>query len=201
VCTIVGGGDAGVCLDNVSGYTGSPYVSAVGSQGVCSSSDVSAFMTACVTGKDQAACDTWASANLGSDAGPGTACGNCIFPQTNSGPVWFDPSGYPSPNYAACIQVTDTTNGTACATAFNNTLSCEAIACDACTTQSDFDCCMKTADGAGCASFASAAESACMADFASGGAFESCSPGTATNSQAEDYSYIVTLLCGGGDGG
>jgi hypothetical protein len=200
-CTIAGDGDAGACLDNVAGFTGVPYVAAVAHQGVCTYSDISAFMTACVTGLDQAACDDWVNGNLASDAGPGTACGNCILPQTNDGPIWFDPNGYPSPNYAACIQTTDTANGMACATALNNSASCEGIACDACMTQSDSDCCIKTVDSAGCATFTSALKSACMADFASGGALETCSPGGATNSLAEDYSYIISVICGSADGG
>jgi hypothetical protein len=201
-CIIVGGGDVGVCFDDVSRFGGVPYVAAVANQGVCAYSDIAAFLTACVTGMDPTACDTWANANLASDAGPGTACGDCIFPPTtNNGPIWFDPSGYPSPNYAACVQVTDTANGTVCATALDNASSCEAIACDACTTQSDADCCIKTVDAAGCSSFASARESSCHADFASGGAFSSCSPGGATNDVAVDYSYIISLLCGSADGG
>jgi hypothetical protein len=201
-CTIVGGGGAGGCLDDVSSFSGVPYVAAVANQGVCAYSDIAAFMAACVTGVDQTACDTWANANLASDAGPGTPCGDCIFrPTTNNGPIWFDPSGYPSPNYAACIQVTDTANGTACATALNNASSCEALACDACSTQSDGNCCIKTVDGAGCSKFASALEISCQADFASGGAISSCSPGGATNNVAVDYSYIISLLCGSADGG
>jgi hypothetical protein len=81
----------------------------------CTPSDVSAFITACITGTSATACDDWQTANVAGDAdgSAGTACGNCIFPApdsmgnpTNVGPTYILPSsGSFAANYAGCVQL------------------------------------------------------------------------------------------------
>jgi hypothetical protein len=165
---------------------------------VCSPTDVGAFVTACGSNGSQTACDNWQNANLASDAGPGTACGNCVIAPMNNGGTWSDVNGYFLPNYAGCIQLTDPTNGTMCATALNNRQGCEGLACDSCTS---YQTCVTSVDSTGCSQYTSAFRSACMSDLADGGAVATCAPGAASNNPDLDLSYIVTLICGGGDGG
>jgi hypothetical protein len=182
----------------VSGFTTVPYVAAVGNLGVCATGDVSAFVTACGVNGSQTTCDNWQNTNLASDAGPGTACGNCIFAPMNNGGTWTDVNGYFLPNYAGCIQLTDPSSaGTACATALDDRQGCEGLACDMCTSGKA---CITAVDSAGCSQYVSAFDSSCTSELADGGAVPTCFPGGAANPDL-DLSYVVTLICGGGDGG
>jgi hypothetical protein len=186
---------------SVSGFTAPPYVAAVGQQGVCAPGDVSAFVTACGNGGSQTMCDSWQNANVASDAGAGTACGNCIIAPMNNGGTWSDVNGYFLPNYGGCIQLTDTTSaGTMCATALDNQQGCEGLACDTCSRTS-FQSCLMSADSTGCSQYITAASSACTSDVVDGGAIGTC----ISSNFDRDLSYVVTLICGSGgtttDGG
>jgi hypothetical protein len=186
---------------SVSGFTTVPYVAAVGHQGACSPSDISAFVTACGSSASVTACDTWQTANVASEAGAGTPCGNCIITPigANNGGTWSDVNGYFLPNYAGCIQLTDLTEaGTACATAVDNRQGCEGLACDMCTSG---QACVVSADMGGCSQYVSAFNGACTGDLADGGAVATCSAGAANNNPDLDLSTILTLICGGGDAG
>jgi hypothetical protein len=106
------------------------------------------------------------------------------------------------PNYGACIQLKDTTNGAACALALDNTNACEQDACDFDGTSqcsaSDFQTCATFVTGTGGPCHAAAvSESACATDEADGGAAQICSPGGG-NDQATDFTYIINLICGAG---
>lgn len=190
-------------------FTAPTYAPATKGQGLCTSTDISDFVTACVaTGATTTTCGAWLASNVAgqaADGGAGTACGNCILNQNNNGAAWLDPHGYFGPNYAGCIQLTDATNGAACAAAFNNINACDGDYCDiyqqAGATQ--YQCCSTAENGTGgtCASYNSTEMTACNADLTvDGGALAaSCFPGTGTTQQATDMTYIATLICGGGD--
>jgi hypothetical protein len=172
-------------------------------QGVCTAAAITAFVTACGDGSTNTSCGTWQAANVAGGeadgAGTGNACGNCIFAPMNNGATWTDPMMFFSPNYAACIQLTDTSGGAACAAAFNNAGGCEAVACDSCPGNgpNDFENCVVAADMGSCNSYATTEETACKTDFADGGAANTCSPGAATGKQDPDLTFIATLICGG----
>jgi hypothetical protein len=189
---------------SVSGFMTPTFVAAVANQGVCSASDISAFLAACGSNGSQTACDNWQNANVmnvGMEGGAGTACGNCIIAPMNNGGTWSDSNGFFQPNYGGCVQITDPTSaGTMCAGAVVNRLGCEGVACDSCTIY-QYPSCATSADSTGCGQYLSAYSSACMADLAAGGALSTCRPGAGKNSDI-DFTYIVTLICGsGGDGG
>ena len=102
-------------------YASVTYVPATKGTNQCASTDIAAFVTACVTSTNQADCPNWFAANVAGQAadggGAGTTCGNCIAPMNNNGGASIDPMGYVNPNYAGCIQLTDPTSGPACAAA------------------------------------------------------------------------------------
>ncbi len=176
--------------------------------------DIQAFITACVTnpGTMGANCQTWITANVAGstlgmpDGGPGTACGNCIVAPNNNGGIWVDPNGFFGPNYAGCIQLTDATNGAACAGAFNNINGCDGQYCDQCqssTNTTDYQNCTQAADGSQCSSEATAFKTSCATDFPpDGGAspVASCFPGTGMTAQQTDLTYVINMICGGGGG-
>jgi hypothetical protein len=200
-----GGGDSGgpSCEMPTSGYTAMTYVAATASQGLCSATDISAFTAACGDSGTSTTCGAWQTANVQQEGGAGTPCGNCIFAPMNNGGTWTDPEGFFEPNYGACIQLTDATNGAACAAAFNAISGCEAVGCDSCSSESDYESCESSVDGTGgsCASFASTATTACKTDLADGGALGTCSPGAASGTLNPDFTYIIGLICGGADSG
>jgi hypothetical protein len=192
-------GDAGA-------FTAPTYAPATKGQGVCQMTDIQAFITACVT--TPAGCQAWIAANIAGGAadggGAGTTCGNCIFKPDNSGGVWLDPNNYFGPNYAGCIQLTDPTNGAACAAAFNNINGCDGNYCDIYQgSQTNYTCCTTAENGTGgtCASYNSTEMTACNADLTvDGGALAaSCFPGSGSTAQQTDLTYVINLICGGGD--
>jgi hypothetical protein len=198
------------------------YVPAVAHQGLCTTDAITAFVSACGKTPDchepecppaasdaGTSCADWKEKNVASavDGGVGTACGNCIFAAGDNGAVWVDPAGVANANYAACIQLTDSVHGTACATAYNADNACYAAACEACATPNrdagqpgvtDLVQCWSAAD---CEATDTQESSACSTDFVlDGGAFFTCSP---ASGGAEDWTLVATLICGGpaGDDG
>jgi hypothetical protein len=163
-------------------------------QGVCTASDIAAFVTACGDNGTLSTCSAWIAANSATDAGAGNACGNCILAPNNAGGAFVDPQGYVNPNYGACVELLDKTNGAACATAFDNQADCEAVACDSCTQ--GYGGCVRAADNGSCSSYVAAANTQCAADNADGGALNTCAPDP--QGQDGDYTFIVSLICGGG---
>jgi hypothetical protein len=188
-------------------YTPATYVPAVAHQGVCSATQISAFVTACgySMGATQMTCNAWQAANAG-DAG--NACGGCIANPSNNGGLWLDPYYkamnnifYGQPNYGACIQLLDPTNGTACAKALDADQACNGVACDAaCMTATDpngFQTCVMAATG--CNSYATTEMTACATDIsADGGGVgnTSCQPSAASGDQDDDLNFIIGLICG-----
>jgi len=193
------GDDAGPSCPDQTAFTPQTFASVgAGHRGVCKAADIAAFVTACGDNGTQATCSTWQNTNVG-DAG--TACGKCILDPTNGGATWSDQFGFFSPNYGGCIEVTDATNGKACAQAYDGQVDCEGFECDSCADAATYKTCTTTVDGAICKQYATAAASSCTADLADGGALTTCSPGAATQKLDPDFTYIATLICGSADGG
>jgi hypothetical protein len=179
------------------------YLPAVGNQGVCTAADVANFVNVCILGTTEAPCNSWSEANVASDAGAGTPCGNCILPVENNGPIWSDPLGYIWPNTAACIQLSDPTTGPACAAAFNNIAGCVDTACDPiCSMDSEYcggvacSSCSMDLETTTCTKYQTAFEQSCM----SVSALDTCQ---SANTQAVAFANIITMICGGSpvDGG
>jgi hypothetical protein len=179
-------------------FTPPPYVGALPNQGDCTATEIGEFILACGDGTSSTTCQGWVESNVDGDAA--TRCGRCIIAKDNNGGVWLDPKGFAYPNYAACIQITDPVNGAACAAAYDHATACDGVACDMCSA-ADFSGCVEAAAAGECNSLVSAQEAACASDFADGGAAQVCSPGAATMTRNPDYTYIITLICGGADGG
>jgi hypothetical protein len=175
--------------------------------GSCTSTDISAFITACISSTTPTPCNDWQNANLAGavDGGAGTACGNCIFPAdsmgdpTNAGPTYILPSSNTfGVNYAACIQVLDPTNGPACALAIDNWDDCTDYACGSCTSPSTYTTCQSYVDGAGMGcNTPYTSTSVCSTDDADGGPINTCQTGVTTT----DFTNIINLFCGSGDAG
>jgi hypothetical protein len=212
-----GGDSGGTCSAGVA-YTSLTWTNVVAHQGLCTAADLSAFLTACGDKQTATSCNTWITANLaGADGGGGSTCGNCIVPANALGTggasfVTVDATtgnGYFGPNYPGCIQLTDPTNGPACAGGYNNLFSCLGSECDNCTgtngdgTSQDPAACQQgdVAAGGICASYLAPYQTSCMTDNADGGVADKCSPGTATNTIDPDWTLIINLICGGADGG
>ena len=196
-------GDAALACPPASttSFTPATYVPAVAHQGVCTPAEIAAFNAACGYGKaaTKTTCAAWQTANVTADGG--NACGNCILAPMNNGGIWLDPkangqafAGYP--NYAACIQLTDASNGAKCAAAFNNANACDGVACDQCMNNADYQSCTGAADQGSCKTYATTAQTDCASDFADGGAANTCFPSNASMNQDDDLTYILGLICG-----
>jgi len=189
---------------SVAAFEAPAYVPARAYQNVCSMGDIAAFFEACAAlGSDT--CGAWTAANVATDGGAGTACGNCIAAPGNGGAIWFDPIGNAWPNLAGCMQVLDPTHGLACAKAYQAANACRTTACDHLCLAPHPDCpdtcaqCYDAVDGvgdagadAGCATYEAAERSACAVDFADGGALSTC----AAQGEAAALTTVITLLCG-----
>jgi hypothetical protein len=198
---------APACFAPPTGYTAlTAAITPTQALNACTSADISAFITACISATSPTPCDDWQTANIAgvADGSAGTACGNCIFPAdsmgdvTNAGPTYILPSSNKfAANYAGCVQVLDSTNGAACGLAYDNWTDCDDYACGACA-DSDFGGCQSYVDGTGqaCAT-AYMSTQACTSDAADGGAFNTCQTGVA----ATDFTTIINLFCGTGDAG
>jgi hypothetical protein len=202
------GGDSGddggaTCPDNTA-FTPQPTATATAHRGACSATDLAAFLAACGDNGGLTSCNDWQTANVaGPDGGGGNACGNCILDPTNKGAAWSDQVGFFFPNYGACLQLTDPTNGPACGAAVENHQDCDDWQCGDCTDTATQATCNTSVDGAICKQYASAVATACAKDAPDSGAYATCFPGSATNppTQDPDWTYIITLICGGGDAG
>jgi hypothetical protein len=192
--------------DDAGTYASVTYVASTKGTNQCASGDITAFVTACGSNATNTSCQDWFTANVAGQmadgGGAGNTCGNCIANPNGAGALWFDPFGYFNWNYAGCIQLTDTTNGTACAGALNNIDGCQAQYCDQCDTNSYEACSNATIAASGqCASYNSTFNTACANDLGigdGGTAAAACFPSMGSNDSDPDITYIATLICGSG---
>jgi hypothetical protein len=193
--------------DDAGTYASVTYVPSTKGTNQCASTDITAFVTACGNSQTMTSCQDWFAANVAGMAadggGAGSTCGNCIANPNGAGALWFDPFGYFNWNYAGCIQLTDTTNGTACAGAFNNIDGCQAQYCDQCSDNTTYGQCSNAtiASGGQCASYNSTFNTACANDLGigdGGTAAAACFPSMGAANSDPDITYIATLICGSG---
>ena len=177
---------------SASKYKPAPYVPAKAHQGLCTPAEIAAFLKACGDNSTAVACNAWSASNLSGPDG-GSACGNCIAAPGNNGGVWSD-QGSTYPNYAACIQLTDSIHGPACSAAYDAVLGCETSVCVSCAPGAVSGC-VASAEIGDCSGYTRTEASACAQDAADAGALETCAPGTSPGVDA-DLTHIITLICG-----
>lgn len=183
------------CPENTS-YTAQSFTNAVAHQGRCGTMDIANFLSACGDEGNSDACAEWYLENVASGAGgagTGSPCGNCIVTAANNGAGWNGPGSQQGsalyPNYGACVQLLDPTNGAACGAALDNVVACADLNCG-------------DLDAAICSTYKSAWGSKCAIDDEDGGVLFTCSPGLAMGATDPDFTFIINLICGGGaDGG
>jgi hypothetical protein len=179
-------------------YVPAPYVSAVGYQGLCSTTEIATFVSECGPGES---CTAWQETNVANfvEGGAGTPCGNCIFAPLakNNGAMWVDPNGFFIPNYAACVQVLDPAHATACPASIEDYVGCQAVACEYCPAN-EYMACVSVADATSCAKSLTSGAAVCSEGSASE-AYDTCTSGNG----AAPYEQIATLICGAmpADGG
>jgi hypothetical protein len=192
--------DAAACVPaDVPNGNVPPYVAVVGMAKSCDMTQISGFISSCVTsGATSNGCEQWANAN--------STCAACIVQGTDAGPaetgaILFDTnsSGMESPasaNVPGCIAIADPTNGPACATQLEPLMQCVALACPMCADQTSFSNCEKAARASNgtCGGYSSMADSPCSADMASSGvAVTQC--GYGTDNELVD---VINVICGSG---
>jgi hypothetical protein len=191
-------GDAGSCQPtSTASFKPSTYTNALEYQGKCDAAATTAFIAACGASGTVKTCQMWVSANVGSDAGAGNGCGNCIIAPKNNGGAWVDPEGLVAPNYGACVQLL-AANGATCAAAFANAAGCESVGCDACPG-SEYAACATAADMGSCSTYAGAENAACAPLQST---LTMCQPGLVSGNPDDDLKLIIGLVCGeSSDGG
>ena len=99
--------------------------------GPCQTTDIDSYYDQCLATLGQAggaaACQTWKASH--------DACGKCIEPANNSGPIqWYDSRLYYTTNLAGCIAIKQNKYGADdCGGAYGASVNCNRDACEACT--------------------------------------------------------------------
>lgn len=169
--------------------------------GPCSTTDITGYYTECLAtlgkpdGKTQ--CNTWMGANA--------ACGKCIEPTNNSGPIqWYQDRFYFTINVGGCVAVEqDKYATTDCGGAYSEAVNCARDACDGCfktpnATFQDFISCEKAAQNQGlCASLQKQQASVCPADLSSTDPTKECFRQMANTEDLQTfYTRVIGIFCG-----
>ena len=175
-----------------------PYNAPTQMLNACSSTDIPAFVTACLSSTaTNKTCGAWQN-------GASATCLGCLFPEkkkvpTNSGGVLFEVYGtgyaFFEGNQPACIALKDPTNGPACAAAYEPYVQCLQEACGvntACKTEKEYEACLTdvVAKGGACASYYATYKAAPCGTDISGDA------GIAT--ECADNAGSINVVCGTG---
>jgi hypothetical protein len=176
----------------------------VAHQNVCTTQNISDYVTACLTAPDSGSSDPDAAAQA-CDAfyAAHPACGLCI-----GGPDSADAGAYPFPvivpvsqtevipNTVGCIAALS--SGTdACKLSFTEEQNCEGSACTSCTSDSDFSACTTYADQdtSGCPSFFPV-DSTCTTAINAVTSAQQTSCGSGASDFNTAYTAVATILCG-----
>jgi hypothetical protein len=169
-------------------------------QGVCTSAQVTSFVTACLqSSSTQATC----SAYLNEMANQ--ACKGCMISQVGQGSSYGPLLLFPDPknpmnaiivlNLGGCEAHYDMmTAAGSCGNKEEDGLACGTVDCSQCAGDTAFQNCIQNPP-AECNQFAS---STCDAEFNDGGAAANCLMGSDFTSV---FTNLANLWCGGGDGG
>jgi hypothetical protein len=173
------------------------YVPAGLDKGECTSTQIEAFYTACLS---PTSTDTTCGASFGAAApAADVSCGACLLtPEsaTSWGPVVSYSVGTVSLNVAGCMEIAGAAAGIACAKAYEAADACESYGCEGCSVDSaqsnqDHQACVLAAAASGCATYESAAS--CGVAEADGGATAACFAGSDFGSR---FAAIAPLFCG-----
>lgn len=174
-------------------FSGGSYSPPVGPHAnVCTSDDIANY-TSCLDGADSTQCAQFVS------GGSRVSCGSCLL-TSNSAAHWGATLGSDPAssflNIPGCLAIAfgEGTSSTGCAGHVAHAGNCEQTACDptfncAGASSDDFNTCVNSAATGECASYESAANTACDKD--AGGADSVCSVSDATS-----LSAFLTLFCG-----
>jgi hypothetical protein len=188
-----------VCDGN---FTATQMTAPFANAGLCSAADITAFVTACGASSTQATCDAWQTAE-GTSA---PDCLSCVF-SDQAGPKWglyvCDSQGACTFNTPGCLDVALGTvslekqagGAGSCGDLYNDAYGCESYSCGACTTTSDYDTCLTSADANQCKAYADPAYSTtgkCAALDDASVTVNSC-----FGANDSDLTTMVTILCGG----
>ena len=190
--------DAPACYDVADSVSLTGVAAPAAHQNVCTSTQISGFMTACVgSSATTTTCDTFQTANA--------TCTTCLAGPSTSGATGYaypatvplDSSGDVIPNTAGCFAALSTGDA-ACKLSFTNEQLCEQSACASCDDTTDSACLSYAdADSAGCPSL-SPTDATCLS--ALDAAQASSANQTACASTATDfataYAAIAATLCG-----
>ena len=165
-------------------------------QNKCNSTQISGFMTACLSGGTQTDCDNFYSANGNCAtclAGPNSAdAGAFTYPAT----MPIDSSGDVVANTSGCVAALSTGDAT-CKLTFNQLEECSGSACSTCSTDPDSTACLDyaQADTGGCAgSFA--VDSTCMDAVNASASTNGTACGVGAADFATAYNAVATTMCG-----
>jgi hypothetical protein len=176
--------------------------------GVCSSADITAFVTACGATSTQTSCDTWQTAESTSAA----SCLGCVFSDQN-GSKWgvyvCDANGACAINTPGCLDVAlasvsqekQAGGSGSCGDLYNDAYTCEGYACNSCVSQSDFSSCLTSADASECKSYTDLAFATTGKCAAANDPDASTTINACFDQTDADLQMLTTLLCGGADGG
>ncbi|MGH7293963.1 MAG: hypothetical protein ACRELB_03470 [Polyangiaceae bacterium] len=167
-------------------------------QNVCSTAQITAFYSACLTPPISAtACDAFVQAN-------GT-CAPCLQSQdtdpTSSAMVWHEQMKYWTVNVAGCIaQATGDPSGAGCGAAYGAAIACRQSSCNACweaqgttATFQQFSDCETQAGSTTCQTYATAVPTKC-GNLAKSAA-SVCMPSSSATAQ-DAFMQIAPLFCG-----
>jgi hypothetical protein len=168
------------------------YTTVVPQLNTCSAAVIASFITACDSATSSTtACDTWQndSTNFG--------CESCLFDAGadasaagRAGGFLVNAAGDPiEPNLPGCVALADKTDGPACAADLEPLMQCQAFACGQCTSQNDYDNCIKAVNGGACMTYFTPVQTSCAADLADAGAL---------NTTCATDSDIINEICGTG---
>ena len=198
--------DAGGCPSGLAceicdgGYSVTQMLAPDSAAGVCSSTDIAAFVAACGATATSTSCDTWQTAE-GTSA---PACYSCIY-SNDSGPKWgvyvCDANGNCFFNSGGCFDVAlgtvsqekQASGAGSCGDLVNADFNCEDYSCGTCAG-SDFDACLQSVDGHQCKTYSdafNASSGPCAALDDASATVNSCY-GTTDN----DLSTMATIMCG-----
>ena len=167
-------------------------------QNKCNSTQISGYMTACLSGGTQADCDNFYAAN--------GACATCIggpisadagvfdYPAT----IPIDSSGDVVANSSGCIAALSSGDAT-CKLTFNQLAECEQSACSTCSTDPDNTACLDYADAdtGGCAgSFAVDSTCTTAVNTSESNTTNQTACGIGAADFATAYNAVATTMCG-----
>ena len=204
-----GGNDAATCSSGLSceicdgSFSTSQMLPPFTAAGQCTQNDISAFVTAGGSTGSQTDCDNWQTAEQTSAPN----CLACTFSDL-AGPKWGvyvcdANSGSCFLNTGGCLDVAlgtvsqekQASGPGSCGDLINDAFRCEDYACNACTSQSDYDACLQSADAHECVTYSDAANSTTGA----------CAPlnndasavvNSCFDANDSDLSTFTTKLCG-----